>query len=152
MKKTQFIKERLNRHLKMLKKLDAFKEELSFIMERYGSPKSPNLCYIPSGGGATLSETERIVEKKLELEEKIKITSEEAIRDWEEIFSLFGSLEPMQVLILNLRYQYGAEWKDICRQIYGRREDYDGNIDLYMRRIFKDHGRALLFLSERYGA
>ena len=152
MKKTQFVKERLNKHLKMLKKLEAFKEELSFILARYGCPRSPNISGIPTGGRRTLSETEQLVQKKSELEEKIRITSEEVFRDWTEISSLFGSLAPMQVLILNLRYQYGAGWKDICRQIYGRREDYDDNTDLYMKRIFKEHGCALLYLSERYCA
>ena len=41
------------------------------------------------------------------------------------------------------------EMRDICKQIYGRREDYDGNMDLYMKRIYNEHGRALLSLSER---
>ncbi len=150
MKKTQYIKDRLNKHRKMLEKLCALKEEREFILEKYESPRSPNISGIPGGGNGEFTETEKIVHKKLELEEKIKVASEEIADDWAELSPLCNGLEPMQTLILNLRYQYGASWKDICKQIYGRREDYDGNMDLYMKRIFKEHGRALLFLSERH--
>lgn len=150
MKKTQFIKNRLNRHRKMLEKFEALKEELSFIMARYGSPRSPNLSGVPSGGSSELTETEQIVHKKMELEEKIKNAAAEISDDWSELSPLFNDLGPMQTLIINLRYQYGASWKEICKQIYGRREDYDGNMELYMKRIYNEHGRALLFLSERH--
>lgn len=149
MKKKLFIKNRLNKHRKMLERLDALKEELSFIMARYGSPRSPNLSGVPSGGTGELTETEQIVHKKLELEEIIKVAAAEIADDWAELSPLFLNLGPMQTLILNLRYQYGASWKDICKQIYGRREDYDDNSDLYMKRIFNEHGRALRSLSEQ---
>ena len=50
---------------------------------------------------------------------------------------------------MNLRYRYGDEWEDVCRTIFGRRSDYDVEIDRYMNKMFKAHGRALLELAEK---
>ena len=43
---------------------------------------------------------------------------------------------------------HGAEWPQINRIIYGKADDYEVEIDRYLNKTFKIHGRALLTLSE----
>lgn len=148
MKITKPIKERLNAHLEMLERLEALKKELAFAAE-YGSVKSPNLTGMPSGGGYKgTSETEAVVIRKIELEEKVRRKEKEIEEDWKEIAPQIEALKPVETLVMRLRYYYGGEWSDVCAAVYGKHRDYEDEIDRYMNSVFKIHGRALLALAE----
>lgn len=148
MKKTQPIKERLNAHLDMLAKLDALKLELKYAEEQYGSCGSPNFSGVPGGGHREMTQTEAIVHRKIELENKVKKKQDEIDRDWAELEPLIEQLKPIETLIMNLRYLYGGEWEDVCFAIFGKFKDYAIETDRYMNKMFKAHGRALLSLAE----
>lgn len=145
MKKTQPIKDRLNGHLTMLEKLAAIKLEIQHV---YGSLNSPSYSGMPGGGGNRMSEEERLVERKEELEKRAEMQQSEIDRDWAELEPLVEKLEPFQTLIMNLRYRYGEEWDDVCRSVFGRRSDYEIEFKRYEDKMFKAHGRALLQLAE----
>ena len=147
MKKTQPIKERLNAHLDMLEKLDALKLELQHAEEQYGSCGSPNFSGVPGGGHRELTQTEAIVHRKIELEKKVAKKQAEIDRDWAELEPLIEQLKPIETLVLNLRYFYGSDWKDVCKSVYGRRKDYALEIDRYMHNVFLMHGKALAALA-----
>ena len=147
MKKTQPIKERLNAHLDMIEKLNALKLELKFA---YDTCKSPNYSGMPGGGKSELNETEAAVQRKLEIEKKIEKKQAEIDKDWAELEPLIEQLKPMETLVMNLRYYYGGEWKDVCKSIYGRRKDYEWEIDRYMHNVFLTHGRALATLAKLF--
>lgn len=149
MKKTQPIKERLNAHLDMLEKLEALKLELEYAEEQYGACKSPNYSGMPGGGGGYkgTSETEVIVCRKIELENKVNRKQAEIDRDWKELEPLVEQLKPIETLVINLRYLYGSDWKDVCKSVYGRRKDYALEIDHYMHNVFLIHGKALTALA-----
>lgn len=149
MKKTQPIKERLNAHRDALEKLEALKLELEYAEDQYGNCKSPNFSGMPGGGGSNRkSETELIVGRKIELETKVNLKQQEVDRDWAELEPMIETLKPIETLILNLRYRYGEGWDAVCFAVFGRRKDYDLELDRYMNKMFKIHGRALLALSE----
>ena len=150
MKKTQRIKERLNSHRELLEKLAALKQELEFAAEAYGSPRALDYSGMPRGSGDGTSQTERVVLRKMALEERVRQKEAEVADDWAELEPFVEQLAPAETLVLNLRYFYGAEWRDICQQIYGKRKDFDLEADKYMDKIFKTHGRALLALSDLY--
>lgn len=57
-------------------------------------------------------------------------------------------IEPMNALVIRLRYFYGAEWPDITRQVYGKRKEYETEQENYLNKIFKRHGRAILELAK----
>ena len=146
MKKTQPIKERLNAHRDALEKLEALKLELEFA---YDTCKSSNYSGMPGGGGnKRTSETEMAVNRKIELENKVKKKQDEIDRDWDELEPMVEGLAPIETLIVNLRYRYGEDWDTVCFAVFGRRKDYDLELDRYMNKMFKIHGRALLALSE----
>lgn len=144
-KKTQKIKERLNKHLEMLDKLAAINME---ILHVYGTLRSPSFSGMPGGGDHRTSEEERLFQRKAELEQKAERQQEAIDRDWSELEPLIETLQPFEMLVTNLRYRYGSEWEDVCREIFGKRNDYDMNIDKYSDKMFKAHGRALLALAE----
>lgn len=146
MKKTQPIKDKLNAHLDLLEKLDTLKLELKYAEEQYGSCGSPNFSGV-HGGHRELNQTEALVHRKIELEKKIAKKQAEIDRDWAELEPLVEQLKPIETLVLNLRYRYGEEWSEVCRTIFGRRSDYDVELDRYMNKMFKAHGRALLALA-----
>ena len=151
MKKTKPIKERLNNHREMLEKLKALQTELEFAEKQFGAPRSTNLTGMPGGKGYNgTSETEAVVIRKIELETKVKRQQEKIDEDWAELEPLIEQLKPVVTLVINLRYRYGGEWSDVCKGLYGRRHDYETELDSYMNRTFKTHGRALLTLSEMF--
>ena len=148
MKKTQPIKDRLNDHLDMLEKLDALKLEIQYAEEQYGGCGSPNFSGAPGGGHRELTQTEAIVNRKIELEKKAAKKQAEIDRDWAALEPLVEQLKPIETLVVNLRYRYGGEWDAVCFAVFGKRKDYTTELDRYMNKMFKIHGRALLSLSE----
>lgn len=149
MKKMKPIKERLNNHREMLEKLKALQTELEFAEKQFGAPRSTNLTGMPGAKGYNgTSETEAVVIRKIELEEKVRKQQTKVDADWAELEPVIEQLKPVETLIINLRYKYGAEWDEVCRGVFGKRRDYDDELDRYMNRTFKAHGRALLSLSE----
>ena len=148
-KKTEAIKKKLYSHLDMIEKLKALQVELEYAKAQYDTCKSPNYDGMPGGGkDKGTSETEMKVRRKIELEEKVENQQSEINKDWAELEPLIESLKPFETLVINLRYKYGEEWPDVCRTIFGKRSDYDIELDRYNDKMFKAHGRALLELSE----
>ncbi len=150
MKKTQAIKERLNAHREMLEKLATLKQELEFAMEAYGSPGAIDYSGMPHGSGDGTSPTERVVMRKVALEEKVRQKETDIANDWAELEPFVERLAPAETLVINLRYYYGAEWRDICQKIYGKHSEYELEADQYMGKMFRTHGRALLNLADLY--
>jgi len=146
MKKTQPIKERLNSHRDMLEKLEALKVELEYT---YGACKGSNFSGMPGGGGYKgTSEPEVLTDRITELKKKVSQKEDEIATNWDELEPLVEKLKPIETLIVNLRYRYGEEWDDVCFAVFGKRSDYLDEIDRYMNKMFKTHGRALLELAE----
>lgn len=145
MKKTDTIKKRLNNHIKMLEKLAADKLELQHV---YGTMKSPSFTGMPRGGGERMTEEERLYLRIEELQEKVKKKQAEIDRDWADLEPLIEQLDPIETLIMNLRYRYGGEWPDVCFTIFGKRKDYEIDVDKYQNSMFKTHGRALCSLAD----
>lgn len=148
MKKTQAIKERLNAHRELLEKLATLRQELEFAEESFGSPRAIDYSGMPHGSGDGTSPTERVVLRKIALEEKVRQKEEEIANNWLTLEPFVEKLAPAETLVINLRYYYGADWKEINQRLYGKRKDFEEKIDRYMDKVFKTHGRALLNLAE----
>lgn len=148
MKKTNAIKERLKSHRKLLERLNAMEQELEYL--RNPGPKVPKLTHTPRGGGLPGDPTADATDQIIEFEAKIARKRAEIEADWEEMEPVVEQLQPAETLVINLRYMHGAEWPEISRVIYGRSDDYDVEIDRYLNKTFKIHGRALLSMAEKW--
>ena len=152
MKKTSPTKERLNAHRDMLEKLETLKQELEYAEDAYGSIRSPDFSGMPRGSSdPSKSPMVEAVIRKIELEERIKRKEAEIAADWAELEPFIEQLKPIETLIINLRYFYGAEWDDVIFNVYGKHRDYWQKADYYRNRTFKLHGRALVTLAEIMG-
>ena len=70
-KETDAIKAKLESYAALQRKIDNLIERLDTFMATMGSPSTPNLTGMPSGGGDGTSKIERQVEKKDEMERKL---------------------------------------------------------------------------------
>ena len=113
-----------------------------------GSPSTPNLTGLPSGGGDGTSKIERQVAKKDELEKKIRrmIMEERQLR--KELEQLIETLKnPDEQTVIEMRYIDRAKWWTVCAALYSTEPDYNEKADKYLKRTFKLHGSALQALA-----
>lgn len=148
---TAKIKQRLNRHRRRVLECESMKEEVRYIVESYGDVKSVSFDAMPRGSNVKDSRLERQVLRKVDLEERIAKREKELTCEWQsEIEPMLDFLNPTEALVIRLRYFHAAEWADICRQVYGKQDDYKDDPERCMNRTYKLHGKALLALAEHY--
>ena len=90
-----------------------------------------------------------LMQQKFDLEEDIRATLEHRRRErmfFEKIIRrLKGSDERA---VIRSRYLDGASWGDVVDLLYGDEEDLLEREDMYRKRVFKLHGRALLSMAQ----
>ena len=110
-KETDEIKQRLESYAALQRKIDNQIERLENLIATMGSPSTPNLTGLPSGGGDGTSKIERQVAKKDELEKKIRrmIMEERQLR--KELEQLIETLKnPDEQTVIEIRYTDRAKW------------------------------------------
>ena len=129
-KETDDIKRKLESFAALQRKIDNAIGRLESLTLTMGSPSTPNLTGLPSGGGDGTSKTERQVIRKLELEELIDRME-----------------KPDEQTVIQMRYLDGSRWWPICAALYSNEADYAEKADKYLKRTFKLHGSALQTLA-----
>ena len=147
-KETDAIKQKLESYATLQRKIDTQIERLENLNATMGSPSTPNLTGLPSGGGDGTSKIERQVAKKDELEKKIRrmIMEERQLR--KELEQLIETLKnPDEQTVIEMRYIDRAKWWTVCAALYSTEPDYNEKADKYLKRTFKLHGSALQALA-----
>ena len=147
-KETDAIKQKLESYATLQRKIDNQIERLENLNATMGSPSTPNLTGLPSGGGDGTSKIERQVAKKDELEKKIRrmIMEERQLR--KELEQLIETLKnPDEQTVIEMRYIDRAKWWTVCAALYSTEPDYDEKADKYLKRTLKLHGSALQALA-----
>lgn len=147
-KETDAIKQKLESYATLQRKIDNQIERLENLNATMGSPSTPNLTGLPSGGGDGTSKIERQVAKKDELEKKIRrmIMEERQLR--KELEQLIETLKnPDEQNVIEMRYIDRAKWWTVCAALYSTEPDYNEKADKYLKRTFKLHGSALQALA-----
>ena len=143
-KDTDAIKRQLEAFKALQCKIDNQIERLEQLKQSMGSPSSPNLS---SGGGGSsdgVSKIQRQIERKEELESKIRELIKKEAEQRTELEQLIDRLaKPEEQTVLQMRYIDRQSWWAICRAIYGDRQDYGSAAEKYLKRVFKLHGSAL---------
>lgn len=150
-KETDAIKEKLERYKAMPRRIDNLIERLEALNNSMGSPSTPNLTGLPSGGGDGTTKIEREVLRKLELEDRISklVKDERELRhELETLIERMAS--PDEQTVIEMRYLDGARWWPICEALYSTEDDYEEKADKYLKRTFKLHGSALQSLARIY--
>lgn len=147
-KETDAIKQKLESYATLQRKINNQIERLENLNATMGSPSTPNLTGLPSGGGDGTSKIERQVAKKDELEKKIRrmIMEERQLR--KELEQLIETLKnPDEQTVIEMRYIDRAKWWTVCAALYSTEPDYNEKADKYLKRTFKLHGSALQALA-----
>ena len=147
-KETDAIKQKLESYATLQRKIDNQIERLENLNATMGSPSTPNLTGLPSGGGDGTSKIERQVAKKDELEKKIRrmIMEERQLR--KELEQLIETLKnPDEQTVIEMRYIDRAKWWTVCAALYSTEPDYNEKADKYLKRTFKLHRSALQALA-----
>lgn len=147
-KETDAIKKRLEDYAAYQRKIDNQIERLETLTATMGSPSTPNLSGLPSGGGDGTSKTERQIIKKMELEEKIRAMIQQE-RQWRaELEALIDMIKsPDEQTVIEMRYFDREKWWAISATLFGNEPDYDEHERRYLKRTFKLHGSALQALT-----
>lgn len=147
-KETDAIKKRLEDYAAYQRKIDNQIERLETLTATMGSPSTPNLSGLPSGGGDGTSKTERQILKKIELEEKIRAMIQQE-RQWRgELQALIDMIKsPDEQTVIEMRYFDREKWWAISAALFGNEPDYDEHERRYLKRTFKLHGSALQALT-----
>ena len=147
-KETDAIKQKLESYATLQRKIDNQIERLENLNATMGSPSTPNLTGLPSGGGDGTSKIERQVARKDELEEKIRRMIKEERQLRRELEQLIGKLKsPDEQTVIEMRYIDRAKWWTVCAALYSTEPDYEEKADKYLKRTFKLHGSALQALA-----
>ncbi len=142
--KTAMVKEKLEAHREMVGDLEVLRTELAYARKHMGKLPSTAYTGMPKGSptpGRSCPEEEYLAIESLagRIEKK-----EQRIReDWAEWELLCLQIKPMQALIIKLRYHYDAEWRDICKELYGKKSDYETEYERYKNRMFSIHNRGI---------
>lgn len=150
-KETDAIREKLEGYAALPRRIDNQIERLENLTLTMGSPSTPNLTGLPSGGSGRASKIERQVVNKAELEEKIRdmIREERQIRS--ELECMIDTLtNPDEQTVIEMRYFDRAKWQQICSVLYSMEPDYEEKTDKYLKRTFRLHGSALQALARIY--
>lgn len=150
--KPQTIKERLKEYTAMLREIDNQIERLERMEELMTSPTGPNLTGMPRASGNTSDKMAMQVAKKVDLEETIKKAINKERKEHEALENMVQNIKkPDERAVIRLRYFDRAQWPDICKLLFAETEDFDKNMENYMRKTFRVHGTALISLSEEAG-
>lgn len=90
-----------------------------------------------------------LMQQKFDLEEDIRATLEHRRRErmfFEKIIRRLKRSDERAVI--RSRYFDGASWGDVVDLLYGDEEDLLEREDMYRKRVFKLHGRALLSMAQ----
>lgn len=147
-KETDAIKKRLEDYAAYQRKIDNQIERLETLTATMGSPSTPNLSGLPSGGGDGTSKTERQILKKIELEEKIRAMIQQESQWRGELQALIDMIKsPDEQTVIEMRYFDREKWWAISAALFGNEPDYDEHERRYLKRTFKLHGSALQALT-----
>ena len=125
------------------------RERLDRMEATIGSPSGPDLSGMPRPQGGVSNPVAAAVEKKMELEAKIRQKEAEEKAERRAIEAMTELMDdPDERLTIQLKYLDRAEWPDVTFALYGNRPDFADKADAYQRRMYRVHGRALLSLAE----
>ena len=118
--KTKRIKERLHRYTALLRDIDNQRERLDRMEATIGSPSGPDLSGMPRPQGGVSNPVATAVEKKMELEAKIRQKEAEEKAERRAIEAMTELMDdPDERLTIQLKYLDRAEWPDVTFALYG---------------------------------
>ncbi|MBQ3407219.1 MAG: hypothetical protein IJH11_08255 [Lachnospiraceae bacterium] len=151
------VEDLLDYYVRLAKKLRHQEERLVRILDKMESPSSPNISGMPSSSQPDTSRFDGLLVKKSEMEKRIADLDNEMDETESEIEDLIDQLQdPDESALIQAKYIDSVEipelkqWSELCKMLYGNRDDYEEAFENYRQRANRLWKRALRHLDAIY--
>lgn len=143
------VKRMLLDYLDLEREIDNQIERLESLESRIYSVGSPEMSDMPKNPSPSNDRMSLMIERKMELEEKIKKLIDEQTEKRKKFEDAIEKISfPDQRAVIRMRYLDGEKWESIVEMLFGENEEFDEKRDSYMRRVMILHGQALQQLAD----
>lgn len=143
------VKQRLIDLRDLRREIENQSERLERLETKLVGVGAQALTDMPKSSSPSNDRISDLMQQKFDLEEDIRATLEHRRRErmfFEKIIRRLKRSDERAVI--RSRYLDGASWGDVVDLLYGDEEDLLEREDMYRKRVFKLHGRALLSMAQ----
>ena len=143
------VKQRLIDLRDLRREIENQSERLERLETKLVGEGAQALTDMPKSPSPSNDRISDLMQQKFDLEEDIRATLEHRRRErmfFEKIIRRLKRSDERAVI--RSRYLDGASWGDVVDLLYGDEEDLLEREDMYRKRVFKLHGRALLSMAQ----
>lgn len=143
------VKQRLIDLRDLRREIENQSERLERLETKLVGVEAQALTDMPKSPSPSNDRISDLMQQKFDLEEDIRATLEHRRRErmfFEKIIRRLKRSDERAVI--RSRYFDGASWGDVVDLLYGDEEDLLEREDMYRKRVFKLHGRALLSMAQ----
>lgn len=143
------VKQRLIDLRDLRREIENQSERLERLETKLVGVGAQTLTDMPKSPSPSNDRISDLMQQKFDLEEDIRATLEHRRRErmfFEKIIRRLKRSDERAVI--RSRYLDGASWGDVVDLLYGDEEDLLEREDMYRKRVFKLHGRALLSMAQ----
>lgn len=143
------VKQRLIDLRDLRREIENQSERLERLEMKLVGVEAQALTDMPKSPSPSNDRISDLMQQKFDLEEDIRATLEHRRRErmfFEKIIRRLKRSDERAVI--RSRYLDGASWGDVVDLLYGDEEDLLEREDMYRKRVFKLHGRALLSMAQ----
>lgn len=143
------VKQRLIDLRDLRREIENQSERLERLETKLVGVEAQALTDMPKSPSPSNDRISDLMQQKFDLEEDIRATLEHRRRErmfFEKIIRRLKRSDERAVI--RSRYLDGASWGDVVDLLYGDEEDLLEREDMYRKRVFKLHGRALLSMAQ----
>ena len=138
------VKEWLIEYREKERDIDNQIERLERFIIKMTSVGAQVISGMPRAPGTTGDRIGGMIGQKEELEASIRSDVMEQSEKRKLIESILAQIRRSdERAVIRMRYIDRESWNTVAELMFGRREDYEGKEDTYLRTVHKDHGPAL---------
>lgn len=143
------VRNRLNAYRDKNQDIDNQIERLERLEARIYGLGSQIVSDMPRSGSRSTDRMADMQSQKEELEAEIKEAVEEQAQERGFFENAMKSIRKADEKgVIRMRYFDGYEWEEVCLMIFGRKADYEGKEDTYLRRTFQLRKNAIKHIAE----
>lgn len=143
------VKARLYAYREMAREIENQIERLERINTKLIGVGAQSITDMPKSPSPTDDRTVELLQQKTELEEEIREVIERRKTERSFFESVIKNLRRSdERAVIRVRYIDNASWDEVVDVLFGGKEDLLEKEDIYLRRVYKLHGQALLSMAK----
>ena len=143
------VKSRLGEYRELIKEIDTQYERLERLKAKMYSMGAQTLTDMPKSTNHANDRIANLIEEKEELESEIGENIEKKRKERKCLEDVIKHLRRSdERSVIRIRYFDCASWNDVVDVMFGDRADLLEREEIYLRRVYKLHGQALLGMAK----